>query len=324
MSSAILPRPQSPGHGPEHALVSGAHRLGFAGSSNAALTRPDIDLDLVVTGFPPSLSVHVETPFTLHFSLAVSVSRIEGPLGRTRVLKLAVQHVLPKPTLRSKSRNGEDLSKIYTALSPTDLTPNLSPGSGSLDAITPRRVLSPGPGTPGTSISRGLSSPELITSPSVASPAPLRMEPLAERLRNMTVDVGADRFRPNAETQDGDDFDVPSTVKLPAPYVDLHEDRRETLLQYADFVGSTVTLLSPILFPKAAQDSDKLTEQQFTLTYIALSRGFKRLCGLRVLLIDDSTVDCEVDEAPIVPSPATETVAQVLKEWNAVAEVWVT
>ena len=72
---------------------------------------------------------------------------------------------------------------------------------------------------------------------------------------------------------------------------------------------------------------------EFTLTYLPRSRGFARVGGLRVLLVRDQEkeVGDEVEgngagseEATLHTQGEVQTSeAQILREWDTVAEVWV-
>ena len=171
---------------------------------------------------------------------------------------------------------------------------------------------------------------------------------LAERLRSVAV---------GQETQDGsrdavdvtdsneDELNGHKDIKLPHPYSSsVLESPKGSIVGRVSFSGSSMLFLPPITFSpsssKAATTHDTISHDihergeelvEFSLDYFPLARGFTRVGGLRVLVVEDeekvipdSTDDGESNETTLHPfseSPLRE--ARILREWDVVAEVWV-
>lgn len=83
------------------------------------------------------------------------------------------------------------------------------------------------------------------------------------------------------------------------------------------------------LSTSAAQRGD--ASVQFSVSFMPLGRGFARVGGLRVLLVEDRDV-LEEEDAEAAEDDATlhaigsvsDREARVLREWDVVGEVWVT
>ncbi|KLO12001.1 DUF974-domain-containing protein [Schizopora paradoxa] len=330
--SPLPSRPLSPGHGPEHALVSGAHRFGVSPSPgvSAEPAHADIEVDILVTDRPADSTAHAEEQFSLRLSLAVSATleaESESQPRRNRILKLALQHTVPVDSEKMKllvdSRPtdhpapGSLSSHLASALS--------SPRSASIDAITPRQILSPGPGTPGGRASRGLSSPELIASPTTYQTANFAVEPLADRLRTMTVQETRHETRHN--------MDGPPAINIPPPYtLSSPEDQKAKASHSGEirFVGPSLILLPPMTFKRASNSNTQERAEEvvdLTVSYVPLSKGFARIGGLRIWLLDDTLSDDSDaidDNATLYPNfDAPNVDSRLLKEWSSVGELWI-
>lgn len=337
--SPLPSRPLSPGHGPEHALVSGAHRFGLTPPppSNPEFNRADIEIDVLVTDRPADSTVRAEEQFFLRLSLAVSANvhaergQADGQPKRSRILKLAFQHtvLVDREKMKLLVDSKETGQGVLGSLSSHLNSAISSPRSGSIDAITPRQILSPRPATPGGHASRGLSSPELLASPAVANQnvANFAIDPLADRLRSIAIQATSPRHELRHN------IDGPSPIRVPPPYAPLSlEEQKATASHRGEvrFVGSSLILLPHMTFTASVDGASERVEQviDFSVSYMPLARGFARIGGLRIWLIDDATSDDadaldgtatlypQFEEAPSID-------ARLLKEWNSIGEVWI-
>jgi hypothetical protein len=96
------------------------------------------------------------------------------------------------------------------------------------------------------------------------------------------------------------------------------------------FCGSSAVFLQPIELARPAGDGENSDGdedgkiqgvQDFELHYMPVSKGFSTVGGLRVILLEDKYLedssDAQDDKSPFRPE------AKILKEWDIVAEVWV-
>lgn len=313
-SSPIPSRPTTPKHGTEYGTVSSACGGGVATHQPviAEVTRTDIEVDLAVVKMPHKSTVQLRSPFSIEFSLAVSwpVDSRKSETG-----SLLVQHVVRVPIEELKRLTSESHNIKGLEISLDSAAPLNPPRSPSIDAITPRQVLSPGPGTPGGSTTRGFSSPELVTSPAMA-PASLSQilpDPLTDRLRLISLD---DTQRSGAA---GNEMGENTGLHLLPPFAVLPQDE----LVNSEHSGGQVRFIgsSTVSLPRLPSNNGMVVggrveeENKFTLSYMPTRQGFARIGGLRLwLLRDERRGDTETFTAE----------PRMLKEWDIVSEVWVT
>ncbi|KAG5718673.1 UPF0533 protein C5orf44 [Termitomyces sp. T112] len=109
------------------------------------------------------------------------------------------------------------------------------------------------------------------------------------------------------------------TPSIPPPYSKGHDEFKlpPTVL----YVGSSVLRLPPIeLFSEPEVVGQIVATQDFELTYLPTRKGFATVGGLRILLTDKF-----VDESYTgnVDSNSSLGQARTLKEWDVIAEIWV-
>ncbi|KAJ7184179.1 hypothetical protein C8R46DRAFT_452363 [Mycena filopes] len=110
---------------------------------------------------------------------------------------------------------------------------------------------------------------------------------------------------------------------LPPPFF-MGADELKSAKSGVVFCGASTLFLQPIELarPEEVPDDDadsKIQEvQDFELQYMPTSTGFSTVGGLRVILLDDKYLDDSPDSRPLFRPEA-----KVLKEWDVVAEVWV-
>ncbi|KAJ7445793.1 hypothetical protein B0H11DRAFT_2177500 [Mycena galericulata] len=96
------------------------------------------------------------------------------------------------------------------------------------------------------------------------------------------------------------------------------------------FCGASALFLQPIEFRRPAADGEMAEGaegvkaqqvQDFELSYMPTSEGFTTVGGLRVLLLEDKYLDDSSDSQD--DKPAFRIEAKIMKEWDVVAEIWV-
>ncbi|KAJ7684738.1 hypothetical protein DFH06DRAFT_17328 [Mycena polygramma] len=98
------------------------------------------------------------------------------------------------------------------------------------------------------------------------------------------------------------------------------------------FCGASAVFLQPVELFRPAGDAGEADEdeepdgkvqtvQDFELQYMPASTGFSTVGGLRAILLEDKYVEAssdDPDDKPLFPAEA-----KILKEWDVVAEIWV-
>ena len=336
--------------------------------ARTASSRPDIEVDVVLLDGPTEATARLGQPFSLTYRVAVSGLLPPGgapdllgqqPGKKIRLISLAVQHISPdpnssRPPLDPKSqvmapslkRHG---SKLFSAeAAPT--SPGIqSPSShtGSIDMLTPRRVVSPPPGGPAAvitapTITRTESS---TVAPSMAQ-GDAALGGLEERLRRIALSealgVSEDEGR-TAFGEDDEDLAAAFNVRLPPPYrtVETKADEKNVRAKGSGIVrvlGSSAQFLPPIelrALPVGERDVPEPGARDrgegsamFTLTYYAKARGFAAIGGLRILLVKDEeklvASDEDRDSATLhAQSNVQQSDATTLREWDVIAELWI-
>ncbi|KAH8108447.1 DUF974-domain-containing protein [Phellopilus nigrolimitatus] len=357
--------PQSPG-----AVAPPAPSL-----PNQPTALAEIEVDLVLLETPPDASVRIEKPFSLRFALVVSANLpysapglLYGPSSqKERVLRLAVQHTLPtpppalletmfppaSPAVHALKKRTSDMMSFET-VSPAPVAHSPPSRAGSIDVLTPRRVMSPPPGS-GPGVGPGASTPgseNAILSPTAlavrrAGSVGVGVHGLSERLRRValrealgTEDGGRQAFGDG----DGDEIELGGT-RLPGPYLSSSEKTGEGSGRVS-FAGTSVVFLPPIVLcsspvataqenvlqsPVTTAQSERGEERiEFVLHFLPRARGFARIGGLRVLLVEDREQehvgDRDAGDEVTLHARGGElqsAEAQMLREWDVVAEVWV-
>lgn len=108
---------------------------------------------------------------------------------------------------------------------------------------------------------------------------------------------------------------------LPPPFFEGH-DELKPLIGNALFIGSSATFLptTQISTGDYATPSNPIL-QDFDLTFVPMERGLCRIGGLRVLLVQDKGVSDFQELEGDLPSHLAK--AQTLKEYDIIAETWV-
>ena len=119
------------------------------------------------------------------------------------------------------------------------------------------------------------------------------------------------------------DAPEPNVPILPPPFFDgpPDSDHRAQLDPSVMFLGSSALLLPPVQVSTGdfGIPSNPII-QDFELTFIPMKSGFHRIGGLRVLLVQDKgTSDFQEFEV----EQATQSKVQTLKEFDIIAETWV-
>ncbi|EJD02114.1 DUF974-domain-containing protein [Fomitiporia mediterranea MF3/22] len=351
--------------------------------------QADIAVDLVLLERPEDATVRVEEPFSLRFSLAISALQPlstpsllgeESSARKQRVITLAVQHTFPAPPpvpeqtnavvptpgmLRTlKKRNSTTLS--FDTVGSGMHSP--SSHAGSIDVLTPRRVVSPPPGSavstnaPVPIAAGGERESSMVTSPTATAArgvGSVTVGGLTERLRRVALSEALGLGLQDADDRgdafgDTDELGGTMDVKLPSPYsTSLKSDNNHATTKSGrvQFSGTSVVFLPPIsLLPPPSPSIDLQSSSstispyspsssnltirpergegsvEFVLSYIPRVRGFAQVGGLRVLLIKDEEKAGEEDgEDEVTLHTQGEVVAneaQILREWDTVAEVW--
>ncbi|PCH38720.1 DUF974-domain-containing protein [Wolfiporia cocos MD-104 SS10] len=293
-------------------------------------TRPkeDVAVDLVVHGIP-SGDIRVEEPFSVACTLSVRapvpMPRLNGAHG-VRVLSFVVQHVEPAPSL------------------PEKLAPTRAPPAPKEEAFSPRQSSSgfstPSPhGTPQRADFQEFLAQKLL----VASPRRANADedaasvdggdtPAAARSRtNGTVILPpphpAADVKASARSHDVRYLGA-STVFLPqlrlvapaghsASAVFEHAPTHERNVSTAS-VDSTDSELEDMSGASAVK---VIASQDFELTYLPLKSGFITVGGLRVILVEDRSVEGDVQGEPEGVQYAEK--PRELRYWEVVAEIWV-
>ncbi|KAI5124059.1 hypothetical protein M0805_003887 [Coniferiporia weirii] len=354
-------RPQSPGAAPPVPSLP-----------SQPPPRADVEVDLVLLEGPTDATVWVEKPFTLRFSLAVSATLPHGSsdllehrtLRKARVIRLVVQHTFPRPPVpASASRPISGPIATHTLKKRTSTTMSFdtiasTPGArspqsrtGSIDVLTPRRVMSPPPGSaegqgPATSGSGSVAmSPSSMVARGVGL-SNVGVSGLEERLRRVALSEALglqDEGGSDGEAfGDRDGLEGSGGVRLPPPYsASLEQNGAEAGrgIGRVSFAGMSAAFLPPISLTAPQADASVVAVQpergegnaEFLLSYMPRARGFARVGGLRVLLVEDREKVLEDEEGAEDEDEATlythgdvqPSEARILGEWGVVAEVWV-
>lgn len=312
--------------------------------------RADIEVDLAVLKLLDKSTVRVEHPFQLQFALSVSAV-VPRPVGnatrRSRVVTIAIQHLLPAPPQPLPPPPPRELNRRTSTMVSLDQTPVLSPRSGSVDAFTPRGILSP----PGSSTPGGPNyamTPDKLMSPVVGSARNLPtfgIGGLAEKLKGVAIADGQHREGTVLNSDAGDSFNdtlgMQPVARLPPPYSSTVKEPNTTCTGRVWFLGPSLTTLPAITFSSASSHSTTITAEtispraeeiiEFSLDFIGQKTGFARIGGLRVLLVSDKEVEADVDgldeDTITLHSLDYQTSlaeARILREWDVIAEMWVT
>ncbi|KAJ6606590.1 hypothetical protein DFH09DRAFT_1120715 [Mycena vulgaris] len=116
---------------------------------------------------------------------------------------------------------------------------------------------------------------------------------------------------------------------LPPPFFEGADELRVAKSGVV-FCGNSALFLRPIEFIRPVGDGEqaegdediKVQESQdFELHYVPVSKGFTTVGGLRVILLEDRLLEESSDT--LDDKPAFPTEPKILKEWDVVAEIWV-
>lgn len=123
-------------------------------------------------------------------------------------------------------------------------------------------------------------------------------------------------------------------VVLPPPFFEAHKEVKAP--PKVVFHGSSALFLPPIKLTLSEEseddDEDSTTPptisklravQDFELSYMPVQKGLASVGGLRVLLVEDNVAGDDEGTDDSEGGDGPRRVAQTLKEWDIVAEVWV-
>lgn len=248
---------------------------------------PELDVHLVVRHISRN-TITLEKPFTISWALVVSSPSLVGRPSLRRQVGLAIQHLQPPKVLTSDAA---------TVLAAEPFSPRLPSGYSTPSSET-------------VTFNYALAHQNILT----ATPR---------------QSISDDAPRDGGRTPGTD-----NTVTLPPPYFSGANEPNGTRQNSALFIGSSVALLPPIELapysneqPAPSSSGSNQTEsspniqalQEFDLTFISMQKGFTTVGGLRILLLEDKWVD---DKDLVVEEKRIRR-AIVLKEYDTVAEVWV-
>ncbi|KAJ8078463.1 hypothetical protein PM082_012745 [Marasmius tenuissimus] len=115
---------------------------------------------------------------------------------------------------------------------------------------------------------------------------------------------------------------------LPPPHYDPDDPKRRRITGGITFTGSSAIVLphldlkevgdggEPALHPRVSATHD------FELSFIALRKGFQNIGGLRLLLSEETYRGNEQENEDSQDAKSSSTM-QILKDWDVIAEVWV-
>jgi hypothetical protein len=266
----------------------------------------DIQVDLVVDKIPDRDSIHLDTPFAIHFTASVAASAI---LTRARVLRLAVQHTIP-------SRRPKSSTQTSTVARIPVITANVTSKGHS----------------PAPSVA---STPRILSMdfhPSVVQ-SPRKHRPARHDLTHTAISY------PSPYLDESDNTGVPSAEPATQIGTGLVEFLGTSLVELATFklTPDSESLQSGPVDPGTSPDTRKVSRQEFTLDFLPTRIGMANVGGIRLLLLSDNEERDEIDSTP--PDSATTVstkrgtghwghsqdprTARILYHWPVVAEVWV-
>ncbi|EMD38658.1 hypothetical protein CERSUDRAFT_123212 [Gelatoporia subvermispora B] len=297
----------------------------------AARRADDPEVDLVVRHIPKE-SLRVESPFKVTFTLTVSAA-VPNARGnearRQRVLSLVIQHVQPArldnpataqspPAATSRELWSPRLTSGFSTPSPYD-----TPYRGDFHDTLAQRLLHASP--------RQLREDDTDTDGGGETPAPpsARIGLGSVKLPPPNVQAGASGTAKSAQSRD---VVFLGTSTLLLPQFRLHAPATAGVTPgKAAGHGRTASEFSS----ESETDSDAeaaeaiatrvLASQDFELTYMPLKSGMLTVGGLRALLVEDRLeIDVEhLGQATEEGVQRFNSEAQVLREWDVVAEIWI-
>jgi hypothetical protein len=119
------------------------------------------------------------------------------------------------------------------------------------------------------------------------------------------------------------------TWTLPPPFFEGTDELRAGHSGVV-FCGNSAVFLRPIEFIRPAGNEEKTESdeevkvqesQDFDLHYMPISKGFSPVGGIRLILLEDKYIEAGSDGQDDRSGFHTE--ARTLKEWDVVAEIWV-
>lgn len=326
-------------------------------------SRADIDVDIVLLDGPPEASVRLGESFILKYRIAVSGALPGGQhdlLGqqtakKARFVSLAVQHVVADrlvPDTKMQSA-GPTLKRHSSRVLSMDAAPS-SPGihspssnTGSIDMLTPRRVVSPPPGGPAAIVSgpAAAGADINVAAPTAVPSRGIAIGGLEERLRRIALSEALGTVEDDGRTAFGEDDEelaASFNVRLPPPFksINITADEKgahEKGSGLVRFLGSSALFLPPIELRNILEADERVPEPgmvdrgegcaEFTLTYYPKSRGFATVGGLRVLLVKDEerlvSSEDDRDSVTLHQGNVQQSEATTVREWDVIAEIWI-
>ncbi|KAL0578256.1 hypothetical protein V5O48_003751 [Marasmius crinis-equi] len=254
-----------------------------------SLRSNTIETNLVVRNIPRE-SILVGEEFTVSFTLILSSLLPPERRGHYLRLALILQHTFAQ----------RNTTTVHNPPAPPKLLP---------EASTPKAI-SPGFSTPSpvySTFNYALAYQKLAASSSQTRVAS------NENVGDVIPHTNSDK-----------------PAALPPPHHDLEDPKRRRITEGVTFTGASAIAL-PYIDLKEDQDGDEpalnsrvYATHDFELSFIALCKGFQNVGGLRLLLSEEMYRAKEQDQEDLPESKAfTFTETQVLKDWDVIAELWV-
>jgi len=281
-------------------------------TTHALLAGADLDVNLVIKDIPRD-EVKVNKPFVLDCQLVISSPQ---PLKdtATRKLAFAVQH-------------------LFVSKPPPPLPVNANPPLVSLQQATPQSPTSSSAGnfTPRAVSSSGFSTPSSRTSTTAAGSS-FNYALAHQKILNASFQPQTAPGTPTTATITLTDEPLPPSGRsggepvIPPPYFDPATTLTEAVkasLASIHAMGASALFLDPIEIKTGDFGTPfNPVVQDFQLTYVPTRVGFCRVGGLRVLLVQDK-LGTDSSEGQQPPPTTAVTRTHTLKEYDIIAEVWV-
>ena len=278
--------------------------------STTLQTIQDLDVDLVVRSIPRS-HVPLEQPFKVIFELTLS-ALLPAP-GMTRLVRLMIQHLQPTPA--PPASNIRHPTRALVSASSLDVSSPRAHANRNFQ----RDVEPPESGSPTMSPKRGVFNFGLGLNQTLTESLPF----------NHNHTAGPPISSPDTESRQSP-TEIPTRpplIRLPPPFSSSIKSRNILPL------GASVVSLPPfqLIRSQLGTSTSEIssihakaeTIREFECTFIPMRKGLANVGGLRVLLVEDREVEEANNQDDLVFLPHVDAEAKVLREWDAVGEVWI-
>ncbi|KAG8907345.1 hypothetical protein FRB99_004592 [Tulasnella sp. 403] len=355
-------RPQSPG--PNNRPGSPAFRVrnqpqvrsqspgpNTAPPNSQHITRPDVEVDLVVRHIPRD-AIFIDHPFKVDFTLTLSallpstawprpgvITPAQASIARDRIIHLVVQHMIPpRPAAISQSLASAQNATIAPqtpALPPAAPAAPYALRRSQSTLSLARRSDSTVWGDGGSTASDSPVATTLIQSPTTMSYGDRPDRPkttLPSPFRDVSAIAGS---RPgqtpgddpkHAKDESGVVFLGSSVVRFPSFRLvsppSPKTPKSPTSPKSPRSPRSPERVDAATTPPKDHEDIRARSSVDFSLEYVPLREGYSAIGGLRVLMVEDREVLPDEEDNSSRRDDGTE--PKVIKEWDLIGEVWVT